>query len=190
MDPEHNGTAVSHYSAKRGRPKGFATIAAARIGVSKRTINRQLAFAAGIPNPHRVVGTTLDGITQLTALAKLPHDLQNELIERTRRGEKVSARDYPNLRRSVGQVAEIMLAYINREHFEEKYQLMCWPSLARIMAGARVPLPALLGHLRAVGNWAATRPSPLSGRRSAPSWSPSKLGVASRLRTLCRSTSA
>lgn len=45
---------------------------------------------------------------------------------------------YPDLPRCVGQVAEVMLEYINRDHFEDTDELLAWPSKARIMDEAKL----------------------------------------------------
>ena len=59
---------------------------------SGSAVERDARRVKNIPNIAEVVGTTLDAGVELDALARLTTSIQEELIERAKAGEKVSAR--------------------------------------------------------------------------------------------------
>jgi hypothetical protein len=77
---------------KTANMASFQKDAAARTGTSKRQIERDNTRAKHIPKLARAVGTSLDNGSELDALAKLPPEQQDALIDRAVAGEKVSAR--------------------------------------------------------------------------------------------------
>lgn len=84
------------YKKPPPQTKGFAASTAELTGETKQSINRSVARAEAIgPNLLRVVGTSLDKVAELTALAKLPEPERTALIERAEAGEKVTARPAP-----------------------------------------------------------------------------------------------
>ena len=65
---------------------------AKKTGGSERSIQRHVERGNKIPNVSELAGTSLDHGVELDALADLPKDVQAELIEKARKGEKVSAK--------------------------------------------------------------------------------------------------
>lgn len=71
---------------------GFASDTAARLGQSKPHINAKIAIANKLgPDLQLVAGTSLDKITELSALAKMPEPERHALAARAAAGEHVSA---------------------------------------------------------------------------------------------------
>lgn len=70
----------------------FTADTAERTGTSERAIQRDASRGTKIAAIKKVVGTSLDKGEELDALAKLPKDKQDELIDRAEKGEKVSAK--------------------------------------------------------------------------------------------------
>jgi hypothetical protein len=71
----------------------FAADTARAIGVTKRSLNQNLARAEALgPDIHEIVGTSLDKGVELDALARLPEPDRHELVRRAKAGEAVSAR--------------------------------------------------------------------------------------------------
>lgn len=78
---------------KGHRQKQFAAEVAQVTGSSKVDINRTLRRANNLGDDiHRIPGTSLDKGVELDALAKLPQEERQTLIERAEAGEQVSAR--------------------------------------------------------------------------------------------------
>lgn len=76
-----------------GQRAGFATDTAGKTGLSKATINRDVARAEALGDDiQRVAGTSLDKGVELDALAKADPEQRADLIDRAEKGEKVSAR--------------------------------------------------------------------------------------------------
>ena len=83
----------------RGRQNGddvgrYTADAAKKTGKSERSIQREAARGAAIPDVAALAGTSLDKRDELDALAKLPPDEQHKLAERAKAGEKVSAKTH------------------------------------------------------------------------------------------------
>ena len=70
----------------------FTKDAGAKTGRSERSIQIDRARAKGIPQIARIARTSLDKGEELDALTKLPEDRREELIQRAKAGEKVSAK--------------------------------------------------------------------------------------------------
>jgi hypothetical protein len=68
---------------------------AGKLGKSERTVQLNVARGEKIKNIADVVGTSLDKGAELDALAKMAPEQQQELIEKAKAGEKVSARQSP-----------------------------------------------------------------------------------------------
>ena len=83
----------------RGRQNGddvdrYTADAAKKTGKSERSVQREAARGAAIPDVAALAGTSLDKGDELDALAKLPADEQHKLAERAKAGEKVSAKTH------------------------------------------------------------------------------------------------
>jgi N6-adenosine-specific RNA methylase IME4 len=83
----------------RGRQNGdhvgrYTADAAKKTGKSERSIQREAARGAAIPDVAALAGTSLDKRAELDALARLPPDEQHKLAERAKAGEKVSAKTH------------------------------------------------------------------------------------------------
>ena len=83
----------------RGRQNGddvdrYTADAAKKTGKSERSIQREAARGAAIPDVAALAGTSLDKGDELDALARLPADEQHKLAERAKAGEKVSAKTH------------------------------------------------------------------------------------------------
>jgi N6-adenosine-specific RNA methylase IME4 len=83
----------------RGRQNGdhvgrYTADAAKKTGKSERSIQREAARGAAIPDVAALAGTSLDKRAELDALATLPPDEQHKLAERAKAGEKVSAKTH------------------------------------------------------------------------------------------------
>ena len=83
----------------RGRQNGdhvdrYTADAAKKTGKSERSIQREAARGAAIPDVAALAGTSLDKRGELDALARLPPDEQHKLAERAKAGEKVSAKTH------------------------------------------------------------------------------------------------
>ena len=83
----------------RGRQIGdhvgrYTADAAKKTGKSERSIQREAARGAAIPDVAALAGTSLDKRDELDALARLPADEQHKLAERAKAGEKVSAKTH------------------------------------------------------------------------------------------------
>jgi ParB/RepB/Spo0J family partition protein len=70
----------------------FTKDSADKTGKSERTVQREIARAANIPDLADLVGTSLDSADELDAVAKLPLDEPRRLIDRAKAGESVTAR--------------------------------------------------------------------------------------------------
>lgn len=70
----------------------FTSDTAEKTGTSERAIQRDASRGTKIEAIKKVVGTSLDKGEELDALAKLPKEKQDELIDRAEKGEKVSAK--------------------------------------------------------------------------------------------------
>ena len=66
---------------------------AKKTGKSERSIQREAARGAAIPDVAALAGTSLDKGDELDALAKLPADEQRKLAERAKAGEKGQRQD-------------------------------------------------------------------------------------------------
>jgi ParB/RepB/Spo0J family partition protein len=76
-----------------GRPAGFASDTAARAGVNKTTVTRDIARATALGSDIRaVVGTSLDKGVELDALSKMTPDERAPLIRQAQAGMIVTAR--------------------------------------------------------------------------------------------------
>jgi hypothetical protein len=83
----------------RGRQHGdhvgrYTADAARKTGKSERSIQREAARGAAIPDVAALAGTSLDKGDELDALISLPADEQQKLAERAKAGEKVSAKTH------------------------------------------------------------------------------------------------
>ena len=81
----------------RGRQNGddvdrYTADAAKKTRKSERSVQREAARGAAIPDVASLAGTSLDKGDELDALGKLPPDEQAALAERAKAGEKVSAK--------------------------------------------------------------------------------------------------
>jgi N6-adenosine-specific RNA methylase IME4/ParB-like chromosome segregation protein Spo0J len=72
--------------------RSYTSKTAAEIGKSNATVKRAVARGEKIANVSELAGTCLDKGEELDALAKLPEPVQQDLIERTKAGEKVTAK--------------------------------------------------------------------------------------------------
>jgi ParB family transcriptional regulator, chromosome partitioning protein len=80
----------------------FAVATAAASGMNSRTIERAAARGEAITTEKlaKIAGTSLDKGVELDALAKIPAEKRDELIDAATRGERVSARASPALEAS------------------------------------------------------------------------------------------
>jgi ParB family chromosome partitioning protein len=78
--------------AKGANLASFVGATSKATGQSKRTVKRDATRAKKVVVIDRIVGTSLDSGTELDALAKLPEAEQQQLADRAKAGEDVSAR--------------------------------------------------------------------------------------------------
>jgi N6-adenosine-specific RNA methylase IME4/ParB-like chromosome segregation protein Spo0J len=89
---------AAHGAIGRGRKKSsqnensFVADTATKTGKGRSTVARDITRANKIVNLGDLVGTSLDQGEELDALAKLPEDVQRDLIERAKAGEEVTAK--------------------------------------------------------------------------------------------------
>lgn len=90
---------TKHGAAKKQRGQvgplvrpSFNSDLASKTGRSERDVKRDATRAKHIPEIAATVGTSLDSGAELDALAKLPHPVQHNLIERAKQGETVTAK--------------------------------------------------------------------------------------------------
>jgi protein gp37/ParB-like chromosome segregation protein Spo0J len=79
----------------------FVDDTAAKTGMARSTVARDVTRANKVVVLAEIVGTSLDQGTEIDALAKLPPEEQQALAARAKAGEKVSARSEENRRRQV-----------------------------------------------------------------------------------------
>lgn len=102
-----------------GRPKGFASLQAERIGRSKRSINRAVARGELLANlPCEIINTSLNKGVQLDALIRLRRvdpSAVDELCKRAAAGEKVSAVAYER-ERITGEPPSLSVEKVVRDY--------------------------------------------------------------------------
>ncbi|HEX7324282.1 MAG TPA: ParB N-terminal domain-containing protein [Rhodanobacteraceae bacterium] len=90
----HNpATGPRQHGGARPHDPGFGVVAGNEVGENKSTANRLAKHFTdlGAEDTLRASHTSLDSHAQLTALAELPPEEREQLIERAEHGEKVSA---------------------------------------------------------------------------------------------------
>jgi N6-adenosine-specific RNA methylase IME4 len=85
------GKKGSGESGQIGHSRYTAEVAK-KTGTSERSVRREVSRGESIPDVGRLAGTSLDKAEQLEALAKLPKEDQQPLIERAIKGERVNAK--------------------------------------------------------------------------------------------------
>lgn len=98
LNPNSGATCATIADRGRGRPQEFASETAEVSGESKSQINRHVARAEALGDQiNEVVGTSLDKGVELDALKDMGAEDRQDLIDRAKAGEQVSARDYSAL---------------------------------------------------------------------------------------------
>lgn len=118
--PESGAICATLQRPKTGRGHvQFAAETAERTGQSKAAVNRHAARGEALGDSlHEIAGTSLDKGVELDALRSLPEEDRQQLIERARGGEQVSARRLKH-RRYLGGVSdqgEPQVAGMRAEH--------------------------------------------------------------------------
>ncbi|HTM72238.1 MAG TPA: MT-A70 family methyltransferase, partial [Pseudolabrys sp.] len=118
-------------SRQSGDLKRFTKDAAAKIGRSERTIQREIARTK-IVDLVDVVGTSLDEADELDKLAALPKPVQRDLIARAKSGERVTAKHVlkkisrENRERELAQATEAASRTLGSKRFAVLYADPPW----------------------------------------------------------------
>jgi hypothetical protein len=93
--PKHGGdrkSAKARSSSQNENLKTFVSETATKTGTGRSTVARDITRANKIVDFGGLVGTSLDRGDELDALAKLPADVQHDLIDRAKAGESITAK--------------------------------------------------------------------------------------------------
>lgn len=120
--------------------RGFAAVTAALTGESKKTVNNNVrrGNVLGERLLPAIVGTSLDKVVELDALASLPPEDRADLVDRAKAGEKVSARNVQETDRETPAARNRVLAGRAVAAMEKCTRMMDESEFAAALRGAMV----------------------------------------------------